>query len=173
MPSAMILMGVLARPHGIKGEIYVDWYAASPLCADMPLWRQDGEGACCAVKVLACRWHKGRPMLRLEGVTDRNAAEALRGQKLLADRASFPKLADDEAYVEDLLGCDVLLPDGRRLGRLERVECNLGQDIWVIVTPQGAEALFPAQPCFIAGIDVAGRVVRIDPPEGLLDICLS
>lgn len=92
----------------------------------------------------SCRMHKGRPLLLLEGITDRNMAEALRGQKILLDRADLPEPGEDEAYLEDLLGCDVLLPEGRRLGRLDHFEYPAGQEIWAIVTDQGDEVLFPA-----------------------------
>jgi 16S rRNA processing protein RimM len=175
LPKAFVHMGTLARPHGIKGDICIDWYADAPLSLFLPdtLWLQEGESAPRRVTVVACRPHKGRQLLRLEGIDDRTAAEALRGHKLLVDRARLPELPEDEAYINDLLGYAVHTPDGQRIGRLERVECAAGQDIWVIATPQGTEVLFPAQPCFIAGFDVLERTVRIDPPEGLLDICRS
>lgn len=48
--------------------------------------------------------HKGRPLLLLEGVTDRNDIEALRGQKILVDRDLLPPVDEDEVYVEDVLG---------------------------------------------------------------------
>ncbi|MCD7983774.1 MAG: ribosome maturation factor RimM [Desulfovibrio sp.] len=173
MADTMIHMGTLARPHGIKGEICIDWHADSPLLLDAPLWLQAGNGAPRRVRALACRWHKGRPLLLLEGVADRTAAEALRGCKLLVPRESLPEPEEDEAYVEDLMGCDVLLPDGRRLGRLDHVEYPADQEIWVIAAPDEREILFPAQPCFIVGFDLDAPSVTIDPPEGLLEIYLS
>lgn len=95
------------------------------------------------------------------------------GQKILLDRADLPEPGEDEAYLEDLLGCDVLLPEGRRLGRLDHFEYPAGQEIWAIVTDQGDEVLFPARPEFITGFDLAARTVSIDPPEGLLEIYLG
>ena len=88
-------------------------------------------------------------------------------------RESLPEPEEDEAYVEDLLGCDVLLPDGRRLGRLDHVEYPADQEIWVIAAQDEREILFPAQPCFIVGFDLDAPSVTIDPPEGLLEIYLS
>ncbi len=167
MADMMIHMGTLARPHGIKGEICINWHADSPLLLDAPFWVQAGSGAPRRVRALAC------PLLLLEGVADRTAAEALRGCKLLVPRASLPAPEEDEAYVEDLLGCDVLLPDGRRLGRLDHVEYPADQEIWVIVAPDGREVLFPAQPCFIVGFDLDAPSVTIDPPQGLLEIYLA
>jgi len=171
--KTLIHMGTLSRPHGIKGEICADWHAEAPLLLETPLWLQAGQMAPRPVRLLACRQHKGRLLLQLEGVGDRTAAEGLRGQKLLVARTDLPPLGQDEAYVEDLLGCTVTLPDGRPLGRLAHVEYPAGQEIWSIQTPEGREILFPAQPCFIEAFDLEAGIVRIAPPEGLLDIYLS
>ena len=163
-------MGTLLRPHGIKGEVRVAWHADSPLPPDAPLWIARGQEPPRPARLLSCREHQGCLLASFEGITDRSAAEALRGQKLLIDRAFLPPPAEDEAYVQDLLNADVRLPDGRRLGRFERLESPAGQDIWVILTDEGKEILFPAQPCFIRGFDAGGRTVYIDPPQGLTEV---
>lgn len=173
MAEPFIHMGTLARPHGIRGEICIDWFADFSLVRDAPIWLQAGKQPPRPVHILSCRFHKGRPIILLEGILDRNAAEGLRGQKLLMARKDLPPLADDEVYVEDLLGCMVTLPDGLPLGRLAHIEYPAGQEIWAIDTEDGKEILFPAQPCFITGFDLESRTLQIDPPEGLLDIYLS
>ena len=126
-------MGTLARPHGIKGEICIDWHADSPLLLDTPLWLQKGKDAPRRVKIAAVRSHKERPLLLLEGVADRTAAEALRGCKLFVRREDLPEPDDDEVYLEDLLDCDVVLPDGARIGRLDHFEYPAGLEMWVIM----------------------------------------
>jgi 16S rRNA processing protein RimM len=168
--GALIHLGTLLRPHGIKGEIRMDWHADSSLPMDAPLWLAQGQSPPRPVKVLSCRDHQGRLLVRFEGIADRSAAEALRGQKLLVDRDFLPAPAEDESYVQDLLGADVRLPDGQRLGRLDRLECPAGQDIWIILTDDGGEILFPAQPCFILGFDAARHAVYVDPPQGLTEV---
>lgn len=173
MADSWIHMGTLARPHGIKGEICIDWHADSPLLLTTPLWLQAGDGEPRRVRQVAVRSHKGRPLLLLEGVVDRNAVEGLRGCKLLTKREALPEPEDDEIYLEDLLGGDVFLPDGKRLGRLDHFEYPAGLEVWVIMTDDDREVLFPARPEFIAGFDLEGPAVIIDPPEGLLDIYLS
>jgi len=173
MTETWIHMGTLARPHGIKGEICIDWHADSPLLLSTPLWLQRGGETPRRLKMQAVRSHQGRPLALFEGVGDRTAAEALRGGKLLMRREDLPETDDDEVYLEDLLGCDVLLPDGSRVGRLDHFEYPAGLEMWVIVTDDGREVLFPARPEFIAGFDMQGSSVCINPPEGLLDIYLS
>ena len=100
---------------------------------DTPLWLQKGKDAPRRVKIAAVRSHKERPLLLLEGVADRTAAEALRGCKLFVRREDLPEPDDDEVYLEDLLGCDVILPDGARIGRLDHFEYPAGLEMWVIM----------------------------------------
>jgi 16S rRNA processing protein RimM len=168
--APLIHLGTLLRPHGLKGEIRMDWHADSPLPLDIPLWLAREQAPPRRVRALSCRGRQGRLLARFEGITDRAAAEALRGHKLLIDRDFLPAPAEDEFYMQDLLGADVRLPDGRRLGRLDHLECPAGQNIWIILTDDGGEMLFPAQPCFILGFDAARHAVYVDPPRGLTEV---
>ena len=70
-----IHMGTLARPHGIKGEICVDWYADSPSLLDGPFWLQAGDAPPRPARARSWRMHKGRPLLLLARGDD--AREAL------------------------------------------------------------------------------------------------
>lgn len=173
VPQGYVELGAVARPHGIRGELAVDWYADAAPAAFPRLWlcRRGAEPQ--AVEVLASRVHKGRPLLTLAGVSSRDAAEALRGAMLCVLRAELPEPDEDEAYLADLMGADVVLPDGSRVGRLDHVEQPAGQEIWAIRADDGREILFPAQAAFIRSFDLAGRRVCIDPPPGLLDVYLA
>lgn len=173
MAASWIEMGTLARPHGIKGELCIDWHADSPLLLHTPLWLRQGEAPPRRVRPLAVRSHKGRPLLVLEGVDNRTAAEALRGAALLVRREDLPPPDPDEVYLHDLLGCAVFLPDGGRLGRLDHVEFPAGQEVWSIRTDDDREVLFPARPEYILQLSPHIPAVTIDPPEGLLEIYLG
>ena len=173
MREHFVQMGVLVRPHGIRGEIVVDWQAISPFSLDAPLWLQAGRNEPCPARIVALRQHKGRPLIQLEGVNDRTAAERLRGLKLLVRRDDLPELDDDEAYIEDLLGSQILLEDGTPLGRFADVEQSAAHDVWVIATPDGKEVLFPAEPSFIVRFDIPGRTITIAPPPGLVELYLA
>ena len=173
VPEGFVELGSVARPHGIRGELAVDWYADAPPGAFGRLWLCRRGMEPLPVAVLASRSHKGRPLLLLDGVTTRDEAEALRGALLCVPREDLPEPAEDEAYLADLMGADILLPDGRRLGRLDHVEMPAGQEVWAIRTDDGREILFPARPDFIRSFDLMARQVCIDPPEGLLDVYLA
>lgn len=66
-----------------------------------------------------------------------------------------------------------LMRTGSRLGTLEQVLFHGEQEVWVIVTPDGREVLFPAVPEFVPDIDLDAEIIRIAPPEGLLELYLG
>jgi 16S rRNA processing protein RimM len=118
--------------------------------------------------------HKGRPLVLLEGVCDRTEAEKLRGAKLLLPEDELPEAAEDELYLCQLPGLEVVLHEnGNVIGHIDHVEFPGGQETWAIHPAEGGELLFPAVESFVLSVDLAkGRVV-IDPPPGLLEICLE
>lgn len=172
--DAPIRLGVVARAHGIRGELLLDWDADTLDALDGPLFLRSGGRPPRPIRILSWRPHGGRPLIRLEGVTDRNAAELLRGAEILASRADLPEPDEDERYVADLLGCDVLLPDGTRLGRLDHLEAPGGGNLlWSVVADGGAEILIPADPRFIVSLEPEASRIVVDPPEGLVELYLG
>lgn len=110
--------------------------------------------------VSTARRHRGRWLVRFEGVDDRTAAEALQGAALTGD--PLDTLPADEHWVHETIGRDVLDRDGRVLGRVVAVEANPAHDL--LVLDDGT--LVPM--VFVVGDDPRGLVV--DPPDGLLDV---
>lgn len=170
MPGEFLRMGVLGKPHGVRGEIFADWQGENVLPRNGVIHLRLPGGDIEPLEILAARPHKDRLLFTLDGITDRDMAEKLNGAEILMPRAELPPLADDEAYVADLPGCLVSLPDGESIGVLDHVEFPPGQEIWAIKNVQGREILFPAQSAFIVSLDMKERKIVIDPPPGLLDI---
>lgn len=102
---------------------------------------------------------------------DRTAAEFLRGQTLLIPESALPELDEDEVYLHDMLGLSVVLDaTGQKLGVLDHVLFHGEQELWSILTPEGKDILLPAVPEFVADIDLDTEIIRITPPEGLLEL---
>lgn len=172
--SRFIEIGLLTRPHGLKGEVCVDYYADSPFLLKGTVYLKAGRALPRPVEIKAIRMHKGRPLVTIEGVSDRTAAELLRGHQLLVPEDSLPELDDDEVYLYELEGITVILDDtGAELGVIEGIDVNLDQEVWTIRTPDGKEVLFPAAEPFVRDIDLETRTARIAPPPGLLDLYLG
>lgn len=173
LSEELLHMGQITRPHGIKGELAVNWDADTPFSVTLSLLIRKPTGEIEPITVKGMRRHQGRMLFSVAGIEERNAAEALRGSELLMRRSMLPAPAGDEIYAADLPGMSVFLEDSRKLGNIERVDFISGKMIWNIKSDTGAEILFPAEPCFIISFDMAGRRATISPPPGLLDIYLA
>ena len=149
--SSLVVLGRLTKPHGVKGEIRVDYYADSADLLEKPLMLRAGRFAPRPVRIR--EWHlwKDQLILSIEGCNDRSKAEQLRGQELLIDASFLPEAEEDEPYLRDLIGLSVRLEDGTVVGELENVD-------------------FPAVPEFVRDIDLTAETATIAPPEGLLDL---
>lgn len=174
-----INVGRVVKIHGIKGEVCIDFNADSLnlLEGGLFLKSRDGHEQPREYKIKSLRMHQGRPLVLLEGVSDRNAAELLRNLLVLVPRDRLPEAGEDEVYLDELPGLNVFLrqEDGSavRLGLLDRVDTPAGQELWTIVTPEGNEILFPAVEEFVLSIDTDEGSVLIAPPPGLLDLYLQ
>lgn len=109
------------------------------------------------------RSHKGRLLLRLEGVDDANAARAYVGAEFSVARERVV-LDPGEFFDDDLVGCAVRGQDGREYGAVERVEHYPASDM-LIVNGQ----MVPMVAAIVKRIDLGERIVSIDPPAGLLE----
>lgn len=170
MPSEFLKMGLVGRPHGIKGEISLDWQGEYTPAPGDSIWFGKDIDHIHSYTVKSARQHKDRMLMTLEGVQDRNAADALKGSLAFLRRSDLPPPGEDEEFLADLVGCQILDTNGDILGILDHLEFPAGQMLWSILDPSGKEILFPAREEFIENIDIARREIKISPPAGLLDI---
>lgn len=171
--SSLVVLGRLTKPHGVKGDIRVEYYADSAELLEKPLMLRAGRFAPRPVRIRDWHLWKDQLILSIEGCNDRSAAEQLRGQELLIDASFLPEAEEDEPYLRDLIGLSVRLEDGTIVGELEDIDFPAGQEMWSIRAPEtegGHEILFPAVPEFVLDIDLSAGTATIAPPEGLLDL---
>lgn len=183
--NEFIEVGYIVKAHGIRGEISIEYNADSPDLLWDSVYLAPPSAAEKAEKGMGLkryalkklRMHKERPLIILEGVPDRTAAELLRGLCIFIPESRLPELGEDEVYMSDLPGLTVQVrqEDGSlsRLGELSAAEEQAGQEIWTITTPDGKEVLFPATEDFVESIDLDAETVVITPPPGLLDLYLA
>ncbi len=170
-----VVVGTVAKPHGITGELSVVCHAQSPdIFGRAPQVSVRGkDGGVVQRRVLSWRMNKDRVLLRLEGFEDRTKAEALRGAELSVRAADLPRPAPGEVYLHQLEGCRVFLEDGAEVGVIQGFLESPGQEIWVIKAKGGEEVLFPAVRQFVRRVDLDQARVVIAPPEGLLELYLG
>ncbi|MEC7439839.1 MAG: ribosome maturation factor RimM, partial [Pseudomonadota bacterium] len=106
-------------------------------------------------------------------VTDRDAAQALRGTELTVERGSLPEAEGDEIYHADLIGLAAETPDGTLLGRLVALHDFGAGEIAEVKPERGPSVMLPFGPDFVPEIDLVGGSVVIVPPDGLLEMAAA
>jgi 16S rRNA processing protein RimM len=166
----LLLVGRVARPHGNRGQVIVN------LETDFPDERFKvgqtllvGDAATARPRRIdAVRFHRGRPIVALEGIETMNDAEALAGAPLwIAESAAAP-LPDGMFYRHDLVGCEVRDVAAGIVGRVTAVEGPLERSHLVVAGRRG-EVLIPLAADICVSVDPAARAIVVRAPEGLLD----
>ncbi len=108
--------------------------------------------------------------LRLEGISDRAAAETLKGASITVPDDERVGLEEDEYWLDDIIGLEVIgEATGKRLGHVTEVIRTGSNDVYVVKTPDGKEKPLPATGEAIARVDIAGGTMTVNVPEGLWD----
>lgn len=202
-----VIVGRIGRPHGIRGDVTIDVRTDLPdrrfapgsvlvrqQAGDAPDGSADSSGpgpgagepasgkagraGGSTLRIATSRWHSGRLLVRFDGVTDRNAAEALRGSLLTidSDDSGSPAEPDDEAddgdlwWDRDLVGLRAQTPTGAELGEVVDVVHSPAGEILAIRRPDGGEHLVPFVREIVPTVDPAAGHLVVDPPPGLLDL---
>ncbi len=155
-----VSLGYVTRPHGLKGGLHVKLHHGSSETLRAGVDVRIGTHA---HTVLAFEGDR----LQLKGVSDRNAADALRAHELFARRVDFAAQAGD-VFLVDVVGADVFDPAGALLGRADRFEHNGAQPLLIVARVGGGEASVP----FVAPLVVEASSTRVvlDLPAGLLTL---
>ncbi|MFN8059389.1 MAG: ribosome maturation factor RimM [Vicinamibacterales bacterium] len=167
----LVLVGVVARPHGVRGQVIVNAEATDPTERFVPGFTMQARvrGADVELVVERVSFLHGRPILTLRGVRTRDEAAALQGAELRVPAAALPALPEGSYYHYELVGCAVTLVDGRDLGRVARVDDTSGTPS-LVVDRDGGECLIPLADSICQVVDVKGRRIVVAPPEGLVEL---
>lgn len=160
-----ICVGAIAGAFGVQGEVRLKSFCTEPtdIASYGPLYDESGTTR---FSVKLTRPIAGGLGARIAGVTTKEAADALKGTQLYADRDRLPKLPDDEFYHADLIGLEVRDTGGAVLGRVRAVQNHGAGDILEVSTPKG-EMLIPFTLAAVPTVDLAAGRLIADLPEGL------
>lgn len=163
MAENRLCLGVITGAHGVRGEVRVKSFTTIPdsLTAYGPLTDVSGTRKF----RLSIRGHgRGLLIARIEGVTSREAAEALSGTELYIDRAALPVLEDEEYYHADLAGLRVELENGTVFGVVKAL-FDFGAGDMLEIVPAGGGTLFlPFTREAVPLIDIDGGRIVVHPP---------
>lgn len=124
------------------------------------------------------RYQKDMAILKLKGVNDRNAAEALKDCDVYITEADLRELPEDTFYIRDLIGCRVInrsenTENEKEIGIITDVLQNTAQDIYQVKTKAGKEVLIPAVGEFIKEINIDEKTVIVSLIPGFMDGALE
>lgn len=157
-----MLLGRIAGAHGIRGEVLIKSFTAAPedIGAYGALSTADGSRA---FEIASARsTPKGGVVARLKGISDRNAAEALKGTDLYVARDRLPPPSDDEFYYADLVGMTAVTPDGATLGEIVAVQnFGAGDLLEVRLAGKAKTELIPFTDAVVPDVDAAARRVTV------------
>ncbi len=162
-----VCVAAIAGAYGVRGEVRLKSFTAeAEAIADYaPLMTEDGTRS---FSVTVTRATKNGLVVRLSGVSTKEAADALRGVQLFVARSQFPDLEDDEYYYTDLVGLEVRDTGGTVLGKVKTVQNHGATDLLEVQIPGSSETvMLPFTMAVVPTVDMeTGRIIA-DPPDGL------
>lgn len=171
VPDDLIEVGYISGAYGLRGGVRVTPHSTeADALLNVKTWWLD-KPALRAVKVRNAKFHSGDVTATLVDLSDRDAAEALKGAVVRVSRADFPELSEDEYYWTDLIGMDVVNLQGEALGKVTDMMHNGAQSILRITPaadPQAAEdakaseRLVPFVDQFVRTVDLQARLITLD-----------
>jgi 16S rRNA processing protein RimM len=167
----MVLVGRIARPHGIRGQVVVNPetdFVEDRFVPGATMWTRTADGEE-TLTISAARVQNGRPVVGFDGFSSIEDVERLAGLELRVPEESLQSLGAGVYYQHQLVGCSVRTLQGNRVGDVVRVDAGAGGSLLVVKGERG-EVLVPFAQHICVEIDVASRQIVVDPPEGLLEL---
>ncbi|WP_173975174.1 ribosome maturation factor RimM [Magnetospirillum sp. LM-5] len=162
--TTRVCVGAIVGAHGVRGQVRVKSFTDDPadVAAYGPVESEDGKRRF-GLKVVG--QSKGLVIAWIDGVTDRNAAEAMKGTRFFVPRDRLPEPEEDEFFYSDLAGLIAFGVDGAEMGRVRGV-ANFGAgEVLEIQLRDGGSIMVPFTKACVPQVDVAkGRLV-VDPPS--------
>lgn len=162
MLSTHLMIGEVSKPQGIRGEVKVRPVTCDPnrfFDLDYVFLKRGETYEKHTVRV--SRVEDEAVYMTFEGISDRDAAEKLRGELLYIDREHSVELPEDMNFICDLIGCEGVDTNGRSLGKMTDVMQPGGNDVYVFNGPLG-EVLVPALKIVVLEVNVEEKRILLD-----------
>lgn len=158
-----VTIGVVLRPHGLRGEVVIEPLTDNEdrfaTLESVRLVRPSGSAV--RLKVDSMFPHKGRLVVRFEGVESIEEAEALRGAELRIPIAALPALPAGSYYHHELRGLDVRVESGASIGKVTDLWETGATPVLVIHDSSERETLLPLVDAFIVEVNVGAGFMRV------------
>ncbi len=161
--TRLVKVGQIVAPHGIKGMVKINTSLENPRALTQygSIYTQTGQSM--AVRIVSV---KGEQVIAaLDGISDRNAAENMRGTQLFINRDNLPPTQEKQYYYCDLMGLTVMDENKTVIGMVKSVENYGASDILVIETKTGADILVAFTNETVPTVDLANKTITVIIPD--------
>lgn len=169
-----LTVGRVVKAHGIIGEVVVEVHTDDPASRFAPgstLRARRSAGHEHSYVIDTVRDHGARLLVRLAGVTDRDAAEQLRGALFVIDTDELPPIAEPDTYYDhQLAGLRVQTMSGQAIGTVTEVLHTAVGELLAVRRNDAGELLVPFVAAIVTGVSLDEQSLEIDPPDGLLEL---
>lgn len=172
-PPGLVAVGRIRRSHGVLGVVVVE-----PLTGDADVVFAPGREFIAGdvsgeplvperrLRATMAEPFQGGYRVQFDAIPDRDEADRWRNRHVLLPRELLPEPAADEIYLHDLIGLRVEHTNGAAVGPVEAYY-ELPHDVMIEVRASSGSVMIPYR--FVVQVDLEGKRVVVDPPEGLLD----
>jgi 16S rRNA processing protein RimM len=168
-----VIVGRTRKVHGLRGELVVEMHTDDPdsvFAAGRRLHVGSVRGVVqpTPLEITSVRAFKDGMIVKFAGIDDRNDAELWKDRFLFLEAGELAPLADDEVYIHELKGMQVELQTGDHVGVVLDVY-ELPQGLALDVSREGSKSIIIPYDRVVTAVDRAARLIRIDPPDGMID----
>jgi 16S rRNA processing protein RimM len=169
--SSFIAIARIARTRGNRGEVLADFYTDFPdrFNALEEVWLEFDGGQRQRLAIEGSWEHKGRIVLKLEGIDSISSAEKYVGCWVVIPSDQAVPLPEGTYFDHELMGCSVLDATGKQLGIVEDI-LRIAGNTQLVVKDGPREYLIPATEAICVGVSIERKQILVDLPEGLLDL---
>lgn len=173
LPPDAIEVARIGDAWGVKGWLKVLPFGADPqaLFSSKRWYLQASDrgpksfDGTVLLRIREARDHSGAVVAQVDGIDDRDAAQALRGARVFVGRSSFPSTSVDEFYWVDLIGLDVVNREGLSMGQVKELLQSAAQSVLVLQYALGDESrerMIPFVAAFVDAVDLQARRITVD-----------
>lgn len=169
----LVAIAFTVRPRGLRGELVADLLTDFPErfegLEEVTLIKPDGRKD--SLKIEDFWFQKNRIVLKFAGADSIETAQTLVGCRVCVPEGEAVKLEAGEFFDWQLEGCVVLTLDGKKVGLVRELMRTGGTELLVVADEEekGKDHLVPFAETICVEVDIENKIIRIDPPDGLLD----
>lgn len=162
-------IGVISTTHGVRGEVKV-----FPTTDDVNRFKElkevilDTGKELISFEIENVKFFKQLAILKFKGIDNINDVEKYRGKDLLVTRENAVELEQDEYFISDLIGFEVITDEGSKLGALTEIMTSTANDVYVVKSSENKEILLPSIKECILDINVEKRKITVHLMKGLM-----